>query len=183
MTRCFAFLLIPTLGKWMNFIFNEDPDHVSQNLILCLLHFTVNSFTNKTQFDAGFSERLKLKDDADYIDPTVMSQHTSVNNCFYDMVTIALSVKQIVWYEYLCGFNLNHSSVHLWQSVTTISQSQQWAFTSESTIRHAYSFWWGVKNRTENSLLLLNYVFWCKKYNIIRRPQRTVQRQFITPFS
>ncbi len=41
-------------------------------------------FINKAQFDAGFSERLKLKDDAVLIilDPTVMSQHTSVSNCF-----------------------------------------------------------------------------------------------------
>ncbi len=46
----------------MNFIFNEDPDGFT-NLVLCSFHFTVDSFTNKAQFDAGFSERLKLKDD------------------------------------------------------------------------------------------------------------------------
>ncbi len=37
--------------------------------------------------------------------------------------------------------------------------------------------WGGVRNRTENSLLLLNYdVFRCKNIdNILRGPQRTVQ--------
>ncbi len=41
-----------------------------------------------------FSKRLKLIDDAvpSILDPTAMSQHTSVSNCFYYVVTIALSV-------------------------------------------------------------------------------------------
>ncbi len=55
----------PNIRKeWMNFIFNEVSDHVSKNLILCFLNFAMNLFTNKAQFDVGFSERLKLKDDA-----------------------------------------------------------------------------------------------------------------------
>ncbi len=68
----------------MNFIFNEDPDRVSKNSVLCSLHFTVDSITNKAQFDTGFSERLKLKDDAV---PTILNLSdvaTSVNNCSYD---------------------------------------------------------------------------------------------------
>ncbi len=82
----------------MNFIFNEVPDRISKNLVLCSLHFTADSFTNQVRFDAGFSERLKLKDNAVPIilDLTVMSQNTSVSNCFYYVITIALSVKQIV---------------------------------------------------------------------------------------
>ncbi len=48
----------------MKCIINEVPDHISKNLVLCSLHFTTDSFANKAQFDAGFSERLKLKDDA-----------------------------------------------------------------------------------------------------------------------
>ncbi len=61
----------------MNFIFNEDPDHVSKNSVLCSLHFTTNSFKNKAQFDVGFSKRMNLKDDAvpTILDSTVMSQH------------------------------------------------------------------------------------------------------------
>ncbi len=55
----------PSVRKeWRNFISNEDPDLVSKNSVLCSFHFTVDSFTNKAQFDAGFSEKLKLKDDA-----------------------------------------------------------------------------------------------------------------------
>ncbi len=48
----------------MNFIFNEVPDRIGKNVVLCSIYFTVDSFTNKAQFEAVFSERLKLKDDA-----------------------------------------------------------------------------------------------------------------------
>ncbi len=39
----------------MNFICNEVPDRVSKNSDLCSLHSTTDPFTNKAQFDAGFS--------------------------------------------------------------------------------------------------------------------------------
>ncbi len=42
--------------EWMNFIFNEVPDHVRKNSVLCSLHFTVDLFTNKAQFYVEFSE-------------------------------------------------------------------------------------------------------------------------------
>ncbi len=44
-----------------------------------------------------------------------MSQHTSVSNCFFYVVTIGLSIitVNVMCTEYLCVFNLNHSSVHL----------------------------------------------------------------------
>ncbi len=63
--------------EWMNFIFNEVPDLVSKNSVLCSFPFTADSFTNKAQFNAGFSERLKLKDNAvpTILDLTVMAQH------------------------------------------------------------------------------------------------------------
>ncbi len=77
-------------------IFNDVPDRVSKILVLCPLHFTTDSLTNKAQFDTGFSERLKLKDDALPIILDPMSHHTSVSNCFHYVITIALSVKQII---------------------------------------------------------------------------------------
>ncbi len=43
--------------------FNEDPNRISKKSVFCSLHFTADSFTNKAQFDVGFSKRLKLKDD------------------------------------------------------------------------------------------------------------------------
>ncbi len=66
--------------EWINFVFYEFPDRISKNLVLCSLNLTVDLFTNKVQFDAGFLERLKLKDDAvlNILDLTVMSHHTSV---------------------------------------------------------------------------------------------------------
>ncbi len=49
------------------------------------------------------------------LDPTVMSHHTSVNNCFYFVITIALSVITdcLICTEFLCIFNLKqqHSFV------------------------------------------------------------------------
>ncbi len=70
---------------------------------LSFVHFTMDSFTNKAKFDTGFSERLKLKDNAvlAIMDPTALLQHASVSNSIYCVVNIALSVKQVVWYEYL----------------------------------------------------------------------------------
>ncbi len=73
----------------MNFIFNEVPDRVSKNLVICSLHFTMDLFTNKAQFDVGFSERLKLKDEAVL---TILDQTVTSSNCFYYMITIAFSV-------------------------------------------------------------------------------------------
>ncbi len=35
----------------------KDPDRVSENSVLCSLYFTADLFTNKVQFNAGFSKR------------------------------------------------------------------------------------------------------------------------------
>ncbi len=50
----------------------------------------MDKFTNKAQFDTGFLERVKLiyKGVPDILDP----HHTSVSNCYYYVITIALSV-------------------------------------------------------------------------------------------
>ncbi len=103
--------------EWINFICNEVSDRISKSLVLCSLHFSTDSLTNKTQFDVGFSEIFKLKDDAvpTILDPNVMSQHTSMRNCFYNAVTFALSVitDRLICTEYFSIFNLNPSSVHV----------------------------------------------------------------------
>ncbi len=65
------------------------------------------------------------------LDLTVMLQHTSVSNCFYYM---------IVWYVLSI---YAESNTHNYKPITAGGGG---AFTSESTIRHAYSnreFWWG----------------------------------------
>ncbi len=47
-----TFLLIQTLGKSeLTLFLNEDPDRISKSLVLCLLNFTAESFTNKAHFD------------------------------------------------------------------------------------------------------------------------------------
>ncbi len=79
----------------------EDPEHISKKSALCSLHFTADSFTNKTQFYTGFSKSLKLKDNAvlTTLYPTVMLQDTGVSNCFYYVVTIPLS---FLTYHLIC---------------------------------------------------------------------------------
>ncbi len=72
----------------MNFIFNEDPDRVSKKSVFCSLNFTTDSFTDKAQFDMGFSKRLKLKHN---VVPTIldpMRHHTIVSNYFYYLSTV-----------------------------------------------------------------------------------------------
>ncbi len=90
----------------INFIFNEDPDRISKNVVLCSLHSIVDLF--KAQFDAADNE----KDDAvsTILDPTVMSEHTSVTV----FITWSLWI-YLLNTECLCIFNLNHISVHLWR--------------------------------------------------------------------
>ncbi len=41
-------------ADWINFIFNEVPDRISKNLVLCSLHFTTHSFTNKAHSKPDF---------------------------------------------------------------------------------------------------------------------------------
>ncbi len=109
----------PNIRKeWINFIFNEDPDRISKNSVLCSLHFTADSFTNETFRHRIFREIEKERDNAvsTLLDPTVILQHTSVSNCFYYVITIVLSVitERLICTEQLCIFNLNHISTHLW---------------------------------------------------------------------
>ncbi len=59
----------------MNFIFNEDPDRISKNLVLC-------SFYSGFVYKQGTIQRklfrkieTKRQCCADYMDPTVMSHH------------------------------------------------------------------------------------------------------------
>ncbi len=50
------------LLKQLPFVFNKVSDHISfWSFVASFYHGFV---LNKTQFDAGFSERIKLKDDA-----------------------------------------------------------------------------------------------------------------------
>ncbi len=138
-TRCcallslVAFLLIPKLGKrtldelFLWTIFNEDSDLVSKNVVICSLHCTVVSFTNKAQFNAGFSKRLKIKRRCCAIlDPTVMSQIATQVwvTVFISWSLLLCLFLQIVWYvlSYSC-FYLNHSSVHLW-GIYTVKHTQ-----------------------------------------------------------
>ncbi len=64
-----------------------------QTLVRCSLHFTGDLLASKAQFNVGLKKRLKPKDDAvlNILDLIVMSQDTSVSNCFHYVVTIALS--------------------------------------------------------------------------------------------
>ncbi len=92
-------------------------------------------------------------------------RHNSVSNCFHYVVTIALFL-QIFWYvlSYLCVFDLNHSSVHLWRMhavkrtlLANHSIGIYFRVYSSSCLLKLSVLKRGVKNRIENRLLLLNY--------------------------
>ncbi len=92
-----------------------------------------------------------------------MTQHISVSNCFHYVATIALSVITDRLIEYLCVFNLNHCRVcegcilsHT-QLLANHSSGRLLPSLQSSTPIQTERFDEGVKNRTENSLLLLNY--------------------------
>ncbi len=89
---CRAFLLIPKLGKneWSLFWMKIHSRTRQLELDLLFTSFTADLFRKKAQFNVGFSEILKQKDDcANYIgSDSNVAAHT---------------------------FNLNHSSVHLWR--------------------------------------------------------------------
>ncbi|XP_039530913.1 piggyBac transposable element-derived protein 4-like isoform X1 [Pimephales promelas] len=50
--------------QWLHFIFNSVPNKYQPNLALCASHFTEESFHNLCEFNAGFAQRLVLKDGA-----------------------------------------------------------------------------------------------------------------------
>ncbi len=75
----------------VNELYFNDPDRISKNSVLCSIHFTADSFTNKTSFNARFKKILKLKDNpvTAILDPTVCRK---TSYCFHYMVTLLLSL-------------------------------------------------------------------------------------------
>ena len=53
----------PQRSQWLKCLFNTVPSEVRRTL-LCARHFTDESFQNIAQFEAGYAQHLKLKDDA-----------------------------------------------------------------------------------------------------------------------
>ncbi len=109
------FLLIPTLGKsgltLLLMTFQTTPVRTQP-----FVHFILPRIHLQTRHNScRIFRKIETKDVVPaLLNLTAMSHHTSVSNCFYYVITIALSVNQIVWYKYLC-FNLNPSSIHLWR--------------------------------------------------------------------
>nr|XP_055038838.1 uncharacterized protein LOC129426495 isoform X3 [Misgurnus anguillicaudatus] len=46
---------------WLMFIYNKIPRHFNSKLLVCSAHFTIDSFSNLGQYQAGFAKRLTLK--------------------------------------------------------------------------------------------------------------------------
>ncbi len=93
--------------EWMNFMFNEVPDRVSKNSVLCSFHFAADlfTFTNKTIWCRIF-RRIETKRQC--CTDSIGSDSTGVSNCFY--YNCFDSLFDIYWV--FTAFNLNHSSVH-----------------------------------------------------------------------
>ncbi len=97
-------------------------------------------------------------------------------------------LNRIVWYKYLCDFNLNHSSIHLWGMYTVNTQ----LLSNHSCGRLLPSLQSVTPIQTEFSddgvrKPIPNYdVFWCKNLdNILSGSHRTgqskKQRKCMTP--
>ncbi|XP_058627963.1 uncharacterized protein LOC131538118 [Onychostoma macrolepis] len=50
--------------QWLKFIFNSVPEKYNLNIAVCAAHFTEDSFLNINEFNAGFAQKLVLKDGA-----------------------------------------------------------------------------------------------------------------------
>lgn len=50
--------------QWLQFMFNSVPENYNPHVKLCAAHFAKDSFLNLNQFNAGFAQRLFLKDGA-----------------------------------------------------------------------------------------------------------------------
>ncbi len=128
------------------------PDCIRKHLVLSL-HFTINFFFKQGTIDAGFSERLKLKDDAVLTIFDLMSLH-STHQCR----TYAVKHTQLL---------ANHSSGCLLPCLQSSSTPIQTERSDE-----------GVKTGQKIAYFLLT-VFLCKNIdNIISWPQRTVHDPF-----
>jgi len=51
-------------NTWLQFVFPTIPQQFNSNIYLCALHFMDDCFLNLSQYTAGFSKRLMLKDGA-----------------------------------------------------------------------------------------------------------------------
>ncbi len=159
-----------------------DPFKFFAHSIVCRLYFQPWIHLQTSTIRCRIFKKIETKRwcCATILDLTVMSNRASVSNFFITWSLLCCLILQIVWFDWIELF------IHFWpkslqrpsmrnvggQTYTTVSQSQQWAFTSESTILHIYSnrvfLLRGVKNRTENRLLLINYdAFWCKNLDNI----------------
>ncbi|XP_067259791.1 piggyBac transposable element-derived protein 4-like isoform X1 [Chanodichthys erythropterus] len=57
--------------QWLQFIYNAVPDQYSPKVRLCAAHFTKDSFLNLGEYNAGYTQRLLLKNGAV---PTLVGQ-------------------------------------------------------------------------------------------------------------
>lgn len=58
--------------QWLQFIYDAVPDQYSPKVRLCAAHFTKDSFLNLGEYNAGYTQRLLLKNGAV---PTLVGQY------------------------------------------------------------------------------------------------------------
>ncbi|XP_071768737.1 uncharacterized protein LOC139922184 [Centroberyx gerrardi] len=62
--------------EWLKFLFTHVPQKFSQNLSVCSVHFSADCFLNLAQHNAGFADKLLLKDTAI---PTLLDPNETPN--------------------------------------------------------------------------------------------------------
>ncbi len=92
----------PNIRKeWMNFIFNEDPDRVSKNLVLHFTSFYCGFVYKQGTIQCKIFRKIKTK------------RQCCVNYIGSNNNVLSVTTDCLIWIEYLCVSDLNDSSVHL----------------------------------------------------------------------
>ena len=116
---------------WINFVFNDVSADEGKTLSVCSLHFTKDCFVNKT----GFADRLRVKNGAvpSILDLTGIVQHTDSGSNMYGPI-ISVAILQHWTFSPTCA----DGWVNLIIICKTVIHTQQWAFTSKSSVRDAH---------------------------------------------
>ncbi len=110
----------PNISKeWINLLLNEVPEHISKNLFLCSLHFTVDLLTNKADWN------LKMMLCWLYWKKSVtFFNYVPVITVWYVLSIYAFLTKIIVASIYEGLLLTNHSSEHLLPSLHSATPIQ-----------------------------------------------------------
>jgi len=75
--------------QWLQFIYNAVPQRYNPKVRLCSAHFTKDSFLNLGEYNAGYTQRLLLKNGAV---PTLVRQYGASSSKLVSMFAYLLEL-------------------------------------------------------------------------------------------